>query len=412
MIEFDKFTLNNGLRVIVHQDKSTPLVAVNTLYDVGARDESEERTGFAHLFEHLMFGGSVNIPEFDTPLQMAGGENNAFTSNDITNYYDTLPASNIETALWLESDRMLSLAFTEKSLEVQRSVVIEEFKQRYINQPYGDLWHVLRKEAYKEHPYKWPTIGKDLSHIEDATMEDVKSFFFKHYGPQNAILCVAGNCELNQVQDLVSKWYDDIPTREKYIRNIQPEPLQTELREIEHSAKVPTNALFMAFKMCGRYDNDYPVYDLTSDILSRGSSSRLMQNLVKEKGLFSNISAYVLGAYDDGLFVVSGYLNKGVEYMDAEKAVWEELERIQSDLSESELEKVKNKFESAVLYGNVNVLNRAMNLCFYELHGDAGLVNHELAKYRSVKSSHVKALVAEKLVENRCTILRYRANDN
>ncbi len=411
MIEFDKFTLNNGLRVIVHKDITTPLVAVNTLYDVGARDESEDRTGFAHLFEHLMFGGSINIPEFDTPLQMAGGENNAFTSNDITNYYDTLPASNLETALWLESDRMMSIAFTEKSLEVQRSVVIEEFKQRYINQPYGDLWHLLRKEAYKVHPYKWPTIGKDLSHIEDATMEDVKSFFFKHYGPQNAVLCVAGNCELNQVQDLVSKWYDDIPTREKYIRNIIPEPEQNDLREIEHSAKVPTNALFMAFKMCGRYHEDYPVYDLTSDILSRGSSSRLMQNLVKEKGLFSNISAYVLGAYDDGLFVVSGYLNKGVDYAEAENAIWEELQKIQTDLNEKELEKVKNKFESAVLYGNVNVLNRAMNLCFYELHGDADLVNHELSKYRDVNTNRIKELIANKLIANRCTILRYRAED-
>lgn len=408
MTELKKYTLKNGLRVLLHRDVSTPMVAVNTLYDVGARDESEEKTGFAHLFEHLMFGGSVNIPEFDTPLQLAGGENNAFTSNDITNYYDTLPGDNLETALWLESDRMLSLAFTDKSLEVQRSVVIEEFKQRYINQPYGDIWHLLRKTAYKVHPYKWPTIGKEIKHIEDATMEDVKSFFFKHYTPQNAILCIAGNLDYDKALKSVEHWYGDIDAREKYVRSLPAEPKQEEYRLIEHHADVPSNAIYLAFKMCGRFDDEYPIYDLLSDILSRGKSSRLEENLIYKKQLFTEISAYVSGSYDQGLFVVTGKLKDDVSFDVAESSIWEVLQSMLDEkVGESELTKVKNKFESAKLFSNTNVLNRAMNLCFFELDSKAENAQLEMQKYDAVSADDIQITASKLFQKTNCTQLNY-----
>jgi zinc protease len=297
MITFHKFTLANGLRVIVHQDPSTPIAAFNLVYDVGARDEREEQTGFAHLFEHLMFGGSKNIPDFDKPLQMAGGQSNAFTSNDITNYYNTLPLQNLETAFWLESDRMNELAFTEKSLEVQRSVVIEEFKQRYLNQPYGDLWLLLRPLAYEVHPYKWATIGKEISHIENATMDDVKSFFYKHYGPQNAVLCIAGDVQLDEIKSLTEKYFGTIEKRPKYERNLPVEPIQTSFRKLEVHRPVPNDQLVLAFKMEGRMHPDYYVADLISDILSRGQSSRLYKKLIIDNPKFIDINAYISGKY-------------------------------------------------------------------------------------------------------------------
>jgi predicted Zn-dependent peptidase len=275
MIQFEKFTLDNNLRVIVHQDKSTPLACLNILYDVGARDEDENKTGFAHLFEHLMFGGSINIPSFDEPLQMVGGENNAFTTNDLTNYYCTVPAENIETMFWLESDRMLSLAFTDKSLEVQRSVVIEEFKQRYLNQPYGDVWLILRPLVYEKHPYKWATIGKEISHIENATMDDVKAFFKKHYNPSNSIMVVAGNVDVDQVKQLAKKWFGPIPAARKPVRNLPVEPKQTKPRRLTVERDVPASAIYKVYHMCARADEEYHTVDIISDILSRGNSSRL-----------------------------------------------------------------------------------------------------------------------------------------
>ena len=321
MINFERFTLNNGLKVLVHQDKSTPIVAFNLLYNVGARDESEDQTGFAHLFEHLMFGGSENIPNFDEPLQRVGGNNNAFTSNDITNYYITIPKNNIETAFWLESDRMLKLAFTDKSLEVQRSVVIEEFKQNYLNQPYGDVWLLLRPLAYQVHPYKWATIGKEISHIENATMDDVKSFFYQHYLPNNAILSVAGDVEVEEIKSLCKKWFEDIPSGNVAKRNLPKEPKQTEPRRLKVERDVPANTIYKAYKMCNKKGADYYITDLLSDILSQGKSSRLYISLVKEQKLFSEISAYILGCFDDGLLVIDVNLRDGVSFEDAENSI-------------------------------------------------------------------------------------------
>ncbi len=390
MLQFNRFTLSNGLKVIVHEDASTPMAVVNVMYDVGARDEDPAKTGFAHLFEHLMFGGSINIADFETPLNMAGGENNAYTSNDVTNYYIQLPAENLETALWLESDRMLSLAFSEKSLDVQRKVVSEEFKEHYINKPYGDAWFKLREMAYKVHPYRWMTIGKELSHIENAQLKDVQEFFAKHYTPVNAILVIAGNVKTDAVKTIVEKWFGDIPAGEKYVRDIQAEPVQDAPRKLEVKANVPLDALYKCWHMDKRLDHGYYVADLITEVLGGGSSSRLFQKLVKEKQLFSNIECYQFGTIDKGLLAIEGKLVKGVEMKEAEKAIDEELQNLmRKEISAKELAKIKNKTESAIAFEDMSVMTRANNLAFYELLGDAALFNSDREKYFSVTSEDI-----------------------
>lgn len=409
MIKYDRFKLENGLTVIVHQDKSTPLACVNILYDVGARDEDESRTGFAHLFEHLMFGGSINIPSYDEPLQRVGGENNAFTTNDITNYYLTLPAENLETAMWLESDRMLSLAFSEKSLEVQRSVVIEEFKQRYLNQPYGDVWLLIRPLAYKVHPYRWATIGKEISHIENAVMDDVKAFFKKFYCPKNAVLVVAGAVETTQVKQLAEKWFGPIPSGEKQQRNLPVEPRQEEYRSETVYRDVPFDAVYMNFHMCARNDPEYQAMDLISDILSRGNSARLYNRLVKEERMFGEISAFVMGDSDKGTFVISGKLNEGVSTEKAEEAVFAELKKLQEELvTERELQKVKNKVESSHLFAEMGILDKSMNLAFFELMGDANFINTELEKYKRVTAGEIRDIAKDVFRKTNCSTLHYK----
>ncbi|MFD0940991.1 M16 family metallopeptidase [Pedobacter boryungensis] len=411
MVDFNRFKLSNGLKVLVHEDPTTPMAVLNVLYDVGARDEEHNKTGFAHLFEHLMFGGSINIPSYDEPLQRVGGENNAFTSNDITNYYITLPATNIETAFWLESDRMLSLAFSEKSLDTQRNVVMEEFKQRYLNQPYGDVWLKLRPLAYKTHPYQWATIGQDLAQIENAKMEDVKAFFKKHYNPQNAILVVGGNVKTEEVKKLAEKWFEPIPAGEKYSRSLPKELPQTEARTLTVNANVPLNAIYIAFKMPTRTDSTYQTYDLMSDILSQGQSSRLYNSLLKEQQLFSEINAYLSSSLDEGLFVVEGKLINGVDMDVAEKAIWEELYKLTTDLvSDDELTKVKNKSESIMVFAEMNLLDKAMNLAYYELLGDAAALNTEIDKYLAVTAAQIKEVATTTFVKEKSSILYYLAN--
>lgn len=391
MIQFEKFLLSNGLRVLVHQDKSTPMAVLNVLYDVGARDEDPEQTGFAHLFEHLMFGGSIHIPDYDGPLRVAGGENNAYTTNDLTNYYIQLPAENLETAFWLESDRMLSLAFDEKSLEVQRKVVCEEFKEHYLNRPYGDVWHKLRELIYKVHPYRWMTIGKELSHIENAKLVDVKNFFFKHYRPVNAILVVAGNVTVEKVRSLAEKWFGEIPSGEKYIRNLPAEPPQQEASKLEIRADVSLDALYKCWHIYPRLDKRYYIAEMISEILSGGGSSRLFQSLVKEKKLFSSIDCYHSGSIDAGILVIEGKLVKGVKMEEAEKAVDEEIDKIKSAMvTPGELQKVKNKIESMFAFEDISLMNRAASLATYELLGDANMMNTELDKYNMVTAQEIQ----------------------
>ncbi len=412
MIKFNSKTLENGLKVIVHEDKSTNIAVVNVAYKVGSRDEVEEHTGFAHLFEHLMFGGSKNIPSYDEPLQRAGGENNAYTTPDLTNYYLTVPANNIETGLWLESDRMLSLSFDPKVLEVQRKVVIEEFNQRYLNQPYGNVWHLMRKLAYKVHPYKWPTIGKDISHIEEAHMELVKAFFKKYYIPNNATLVLAGNLETEQAFRLAEKWFGGIPAGEDFKRNIPKEPKRTKAELLEVTEIVPANAFYKAYHMPGRTAENYHDIDLLSDVLGRGKSSRLNQKLVDNDKIFSDINAYVMGSFDPGLLVISGKLKDGRTFEEAEAAVADVISGIkQTEVSEKELEKVKNQAISSHVFGEVQVLNRAMNLAYHSLLGDANTVNLEEAKINAVTKNSVFEVANDILKEENSVTLYYKAKN-
>jgi len=413
VIHFEQHTLANGLKVIVHQDKTSPLAIVNTLYKVGARDEQPDKTGFAHLFEHFMFEGSVNIPEFDTPLQLAGGENNAFTNNDITNYYDLLPAGNLETAFWLESDRMLSLNFEEQSLETQKKVVMEEFKEHYINQPYGDVWHKISELAYKVHPYRWPTIGKELSHIEKVTMEDFKQFFFHYYRPNNATLVVAGNVEANKVFSLAEKWFGNIPRGAKeVVRAIPAEPMQTSKRTEEVYAQVPVNAIYKTWRMCARNHQDYYATDLLRDILSTGDSSRLFRKLVKEQKLFSSIASFLSETIDEGLFFVEGKLNEGVSMEQAENAINEVVHELAAEtIQEQELTKVKNKMESLLAFSDTNVLNRAMNLAFADMLGNVNGVNEDIEHYRNVTAAQLRQTAASVFKEEQSCVLKYYARN-
>jgi len=410
MIEFDRFTLKNGLRVIVHTDSSTPLVSMNILYNVGSRDEDPEKTGFAHLFEHLMFGGSVNIKKYDEPLERVGGENNAFTNNDVTDYYLTVPKQNLETAFWLESDRMLNLAFSKKSLEVQRNVVIEEFKQNYLNQPYGDIWLLLRPLAYTTHPYQWSTIGKSIEPIQNATMEDVKDFYGRYYNPSNAIMVLAGNTSVEEVKEYAEKWFEPIPAGEVINRNLPKEPEQTEARILRVERDVPLDCLYKAYHMCGRMYDGYPAVDLMSDVLSNGNSSRLYQSLVKEQQLFSDINAFLTGDEDGGLFVVNGKLIKGVKMEVAEKAIQEQLDLIKKDLiTDNELQKVKNKVESLMAFNEMRIQERALNLAYAEHLGDVNMVNDDINKYRAVTPEQIRNAAKEILRARNCSSLYYHS---
>lgn len=408
MISFESFTLDNGLRVFVHEDKTVQIAVLNLLYDVGARDEDPAKTGFAHLFEHLMFGGSVHIPNYDEPLQRAGGENNAFTSNDITNYYLTVPSANLETGFWLESDRMLGLSFDPKVLEVQRKVVIEEFKQRYLNQPYGDVWLKLRPMAYQTHPYQWATIGKETSHIEQATMEDVREFFYSHYLPNNAILVVAGNVTTTHVRQLAEKWFGPIPARPLKKRNLPPEPAQTEKRTLTVHAAVPANALYKVYPMAARMHPDYYTTDIISDMLGRGQSSRLYQRLVKEKEIFSSVSSYITGSIDPGLLIFSGRTSANIDPAEAEKYLDELVyEFAENGPLDSELEKIRNQAETTLAFSEVEVMNRAMNLAYAALLGNPDLVNTEIDQIRKIGVSDIKRVAKNILLEQSSSVLYY-----
>lgn len=410
MIHFERTKLANGLTVIVHQDKTTPMVALDVCYNVGSRDEHPDRTGFAHLFEHLMFGGSKHIPSYDEPLQKAGGDNNAYTSNDLTNYYLTLPKNNLETGFWLESDRMLELAFSKSSLEVQRSVVIEEFKQRTLNQPYGDTWALLRQLAYKVHPYQWPTIGREISHIEKATMPQVKDFFYSHYAPDNAVLVVTGDVEFDQVLTLAERWFGPIPNRNVRLRNLPKEPVQTELREQTVYRDVPNDTLYLAYHMCDRLDSSYYATDLISDVLSNGNSSRMYVNLVQKQKLFTELDAYLSGDFEPGLFVVSGKPSDGVSLETARDAINQELDRMKTELvTEYELEKVKNKVEANIVYGEMNYLTKAMNLATNEILGDAAMINSQVDCYRAVTSEQIQHVARQLFRPENCSVLNYIA---
>lgn len=413
MIDFRKTTLSNGLTLLTHRDSSTSLVSVNILYDVGARDENPDHTGFAHLFEHLMFGGSANIPSFDQVADNAGAENNAFTTNDITNYYITLPAQFLETALWLESDRMNLLDFSEKSLSVQKNVVTEEYRQRYLNQPYGDLWLMLRPLAYKVHPYRWCTIGKDIAHVQNATLQEVEDFFFRYYRPNNAIIAIAGNIEHAEVQQLVEKWFGGISRGADNNRCLPVEPEQTEARKEVVRRDVPASVIAKSYKMCNRLDPDYYVYDLISDILSNGKSSRMYNELVKNRRLFTKIDACITGDIDEGQFLVTGYLADGVSPEIADSAIVEQLQAIaEQPVDDLELQKVKNNVETTLLFSQYKSIDRAMRIAYFENLGDAAMANTETQLYDAVTPDRVMRVAQQAFQPQRCSTLYYLKNEN
>ncbi len=410
MIDFKRFVLPNQLTVIVHTDTSSPLVAMNILYKVGARDENQEKTGFAHLFEHLMFGGSVNIPRFDEPLERAGGENNAWTNNDVTNYYLTVPKNNIETAFWLESDRMYGLAFNEKSLEVQRNVVVEEFRQRYLNQPYGDAWLLLRPLAYTTHPYRWSTIGMEISHIQNATMQDVKGFYERFYNPDNAILVLTGNISFDEAVNLCEKWFGPINRKTPHKEPYPVEPPQTEERRLSVERQIPFDAIYKAWHICKRTDEEIVAFDIISDVLSSGKSSRMYQKLVQEKRFFSNIDAYITADMDEGLFVVSGKIMKGIEPEIAENSIVELIEEIRNvAVEDQELRKIVNRAESALRFSRTGIAEKAMQLALYEYMGDANLINTEFDKYKRITALQIQEAANKALTSENCSTLIYKA---
>ena len=409
MINFESFTLANGLHVLVHEDPSSKVAAVNIMYNVGSRDEDENKTGFAHLFEHLMFGGSIHIPFYDNVLQKVGGDNNAYTTTDVTSYYCILPAINLETAFWLESDRMLCLSFDPKVLEVQRKVVIEEFKERYLNRPYGDVWLKLHALAYTKHPYQWLTIGKDISHIEKATMEEVKSFFYKFYVPNNAVLVVAGDVKLEAVKQLSKKWFEPIPAGPTYQRSLPQEPMQQKAKSLVLEAHVPLNAIYKAYHMPERLSRDYYAVDLLNDTLGGGKSSRLYEQLVKKKQYFNTISTYVTASFDPGLLVMRGRLNDHITFEEAEIAIQEIIDELQTkEIKEQALEKVKNQGEAHLVFSEVDLLYRAQELALATLLGDPSLVNHEVEKIRAVTTKDIKNMAQKVLRSTNASTIYYK----
>jgi predicted Zn-dependent peptidase len=375
---------------------------------VGSRNEQPEKTGFAHLFEHLMFSGSLHVPEYDTVIEQAGGENNAFTNTDITNFYVTVPAANLEVALWAESDRMLSLNFIQKSLDVQRKVVVEEFKQRYLNKPYGDVWHLLRPLIYNKHPYQWPTIGKEIEHIQQATMEEVKDFFERWYAPNNAILSIAGNVNIDDAKTLVEKWFSDIPKRNVPMLNLPIEPEKESRTFLSVERNVPSSALFMAFLMPDRNHQQYHVFDLISDMLSNGKSSRLYASLVKERKIFQEISCYIAGSLDKGFLIIEGKIHDHVTLAQAESEVWTELNNFKERVTEHELQKVKNKFEAAFISSYVNVMSRAESLAFYQMLGNAEMINTEMIKYAEVCVKDIVSVFETYILPFKSIVLHYK----
>ena len=408
MIKYQEHLLSNGLTLITHVDKNTPLVVVNILYKVGSRNEQAGRTGFAHLFEHLMFGGSKNVSDFDKSLQKVGAENNAFTNTDITNYYSILSAENIETALWAESDRMQYLNLDQKSLDTQKNVVIEEFKQRYLNVPYGDVWLKLLPMAYQVHPYQWPAIGKDISHIEQASLKNVQEFHEKYYVPNNAVLTISGNIDPSKAYELTEKWFGDIPANLNVSHQNPSEPPQTSHRFLEIEANVPLNSIYKTYHMPGRIENSYLPADLLSDLLGRGKSSRLYQNLVKDKKIFNTINSYITGTADPGLLIISGKVNPDVDMVDAETYIDEEIDLLKNNLTETEIEKVINQAESATLFSETELLNRSINLSVANSLGNTNLVNEEMDLIGKVKKADILHIADEILVTSNCSTLHYK----
>lgn len=406
MINYETFTLTNGLKVIVHQDKSIPKVVFNILYRVGSKDEESSRTGFAHLFEHLMFRGSKNIPKYDTPLQRVGGQNNAFTSADVTNYYLNLPANQLETAFWLESDRMLELGLTEEKLETEKEVVINEYKQRYLNQPYGDAQLRMREMAFKVHPYRWTPIGQKMSHIAQATMEDVKDFFYGYYAPNNATLVVAGDVDMDQVHRLTEKWFGPIPKRPLKKHLIEQEPAQETARQETCHGPVPHPAVYKMYHIPAHTDPNYYTFEIIAALLASGTNSRLYQKLVKQQKVAMSVSAFSWQLHDPGVMSIDGHVAEGHSIAAYETAVQETLNELQNT-TEADLQRMKNKLEAGHVMEQTSLFQKALNLAFSDTLGDVRLTNEVVNRFHNVTLNQVKEAAATYFVPNNASTLYY-----
>ena len=409
MIQYKQKTLPNGLKIIINEDNMTELVAVNMLYKVGSKDEKPNHTGFAHLFEHLMFSGSKNFPEFDTLINDLGGESNAFTTCDITNFYISVPSLYLETILRIEADRMRNLLIDKKHLDIQKKVVIEEFKQRYLNQPYGDVYKLMRELSYKVHPYSWQTIGKDISHIKNADLEAVKDFYNTYYQPNNAILALSGNIKSEQAFSLVEKIFSFDSTATKTI-SYKQEPLQIENRFLEVKRNVPASIVFITFPMCKRVDEDFYIFDLISDILSNGKSSRLYKYFVMEKKIFTGIDAVVSGDDDNGLFMIIAKLTDGITAEQAEKEIFLAVKQFcDNPPTDREFQKVKNKYITNITLNNIKILDKAMNLAYYEHLNILDRINTEQNRYETIKIEDMVCLAKKTFFERKHNTLYYIA---
>lgn len=407
MIDFYRAKLENGLTLIHHEDKTTPFVLTNILYKVGAKHESPSRTGFAHLFEHLMFGGTKLFEDFDIPLQEAGASNNAFTNNDVTNYYEWLPAHNAELAFCMEADRMVNLKINKKSLDVQKSVVIEEFKEQYINKPYGDVWHIIREMVYEKHPYRWPTIGLIPDHIKEAKLEDVKEFYENFYTPSNAILVVAGNINRETCLEYTEKWFSPVTKKMHFVPEIPTEPEQNKQKRKTVHRDVKQNRLYVVFKMPGKDDPLFTVADLLSDILSLGESSILYKKFVIENKVAFDTDAFISGSVDTGLFVFTIRFKDNVNPEDSESVLFEIIKNVMDYITPKALEKVKNKNLTSIYFSENELMNRGIGLAMGEALGDAGKINEEEAKYLGVTMDDLRSFAQKYLTPEKSNILYY-----
>ncbi len=412
-LQFKRHILANGLRLIVHEDHSTPLASCNVVYNVGSRDENPDMTGMAHLFEHFMFTGSKNIADYDAQLQSVGAINNAYTTQDITHYYITLPAVNIEHALWLESDRMLELAFQQEKLDIQKHVVIEEFKENFLNRPYGDLWLLYNQFYFQKHPYQWLPIGKEISHIEKVSMDDMKNFFYRFYRPNNAVLTIAGDVRFEQIVPLVEKWFGPIPAGQTIIKQYPQEDPQREKRFVEYRRNVPADMLFKGWPACGRLTRDFYAYDMLSDLFGSGQSSYLYKKFVMEDAIFTDISAYITGTLDPGIFIVGGRPAEGVNIEEADKRLSDYLYQLpQNCINTHDLQKVKNRVESIILQNDIKIEDRSSSLAVAECFSCAEDFNDETNRYFAVSEEQINSLYSNMFRQEQETTMYYRAVNN
>ena len=410
MIEIVEHKLPNGLKVVFNRNRSSQLAVVNMAYTVGARNEQPGKTGLAHFLEHLMFTGTFDVPSFDELLQSAGGESNAWTNNDLTNFYDVLPVNNLEVAIALEADRMCGLRLDDKSFESQKSVVVEEFKQRCLNVPYGNQEHLLRDLAYKVHPYRWPTIGQTVDDVQGITKDDVKYYYNNYYVPSGAVLSIVADADADEVLSMVERQFGDIEKTGTDKRPYSPEPEQQESRRLVTRQNVPYRRIVRAYHMGDRLCADYAECDILSDVLSNGRSSRLYRNVLAKGDLVSAIDASITANHDAGILKIQASLLPGVDFDKVEAAIDSEIEQMLDDVTIDEIKKCINKYESNALFSNLTIEERASNMAQCCILGDVNMINTEIDKYQAVTCRSFVESAQKLLRTSNCSTLYYDIN--